>query len=423
MIKKFLHQYKNNPKLRQVISLLSVNVIVIPLSVVSSMIITRFLGPVAYGDYKFLLNLFSLAVVIFSFGYFQAGNRALVLNNDIQKAKEIYGAELIITAILFLIMTAFLCAYALVDHNIIEKGLRKTLLLLIPFSWVFLLVKYFEVLFQADNKIKLLAKSRLYPQLGYFTSILIIYLFIFHYSGNKLAIIMAAYLLTQILAFSYIIYVINPSFKNLKRRIKEILVYNRSYGFNVYLGSVLAVGFSQLTGLLISYFASDNSGVGYFSLATTIAGPLSFIPNVIATTHYKDFSTSKQVPRKLFMTTIIVSGAALILCWLLVKPFIKYFYTPEFSPVIPLTYIVSIGIILNGVADFFNRFLGSHGKGKALRNSAFIVGFCLMIFNILLIPRFGETGAAWTLLLSGVVYFISIYWYYRKLMPSFNSTK
>jgi O-antigen/teichoic acid export membrane protein len=223
-------------------------------------------------------------------------------------------------------------------------------------------------------------------------------------------------LLTQILVFLYIVYSINPSVRNFKARIRDIVFYNREYGFNVYLGSVFAVGFSQLTGVLISYFAYDNSGVGYFSLATTIAMPLSFIPNVIATTHYKDFSISKNIPRKLLLLTVIISCIALLLTLLLVHPFIKYFYGPEFYPVISLTYVVSFGVILNGLADFINRFLGSHGMGKALRNSAIIVGFSLLILNIIFIPRFGETGAAYTKLLSGLIYLLSMYWFYRKLI-------
>ena len=416
MIKKLLKLYQDNPKFKQVISLLSVNVIVIPLSVVSSIIITRFLGPVAYGDFQFIFNLFNLAVVIFSFGFFQAGNRALVLNNDLQKARELYGAVLAILVVLFIVMSVFLLGYALFDKNINEKGLSKIFLVLTPFSWVFLLVKYFEVLFQADNKIKLLARSRLFPRLGFFITVLIIYLAFLDYSGNRLTLICFCFLITQIIVFVYIVHSINPSFRNFKARIRDVVFYNRTYGFNVYLGSVFALGFSQLTGILISYFALDNSGVGYFSLATTIAMPLSFIPNVIATTHYKDFSTSKNIPRKLLLLTVAISCTALLLTMLLVRPFIKYFYGPEFYPVISLTYVVSFGVILYGLADFINRFLGSHGMGKALRNSSILVGLSLLILNIIFIPRLGETGAAYTKLLSGLIYLLSMYWFYRRLI-------
>ena len=420
MIYWLLQQYQNNQRFRQVITLSTVNFVMIPLSFVSSIIITRFLGPSAYGDFSFLIRLFSLAVVIFSFGFFQAGNRVLVLNHDLQKAREYYGAELVILGVLFLAMSIFLLGYAFIDKNINEKGLRNILILFIPFSWVFLMIVYFEVLFQADNKIKLLAESRLYPKFVFVISVLIIYMFFSKYAGNRLIILFAFFLITQILVFLHIIHKISPSFKNFRTRISDILFFNRIYGFNVYLGSLCAVGFSQLTGVLISYFAIDNSGVGYFSLAITIAGPLAFIPNVIATTHYRDFSTRTSIPRKLLLLTIVIACSALLFTLLLVSPFIKFFYENEFYPVISLTYIVSFGVILSGFADFLNRFLGSHGQSKALRNSSFIVGFSTMVFSLTLIPLLGETGAAYTQFFSGLIYIICMFWFYKRLVHKLN---
>ncbi|HOU02868.1 MAG TPA: oligosaccharide flippase family protein [Bacteroidales bacterium] len=423
MLYKILQKYQSNEKVKQVAGLLSANVISIPLSVVTSIIVTRFLGPSDYGSFKFILNLFTLAVVIFTFGFFQAGNRALVLNNDPQKARELYGAELIITGLLFLFLAISFCGYAFFDKNINEKGLRFVLLLTLPFSWVFLISKYFEVLFQADNRIRLLAKSRLFPHLIYFVIILIIHYTLANYSGNRLILILAAYYFGNVVVAVYVMMKINPSFNNLKDRIQEIIHYNKEYGFNVYLGSLFAVGFSQLTGVLISYFASDNSGVGYYSLAVTIAGPLAFIPNVIATTHYKDFSKSSKVSKRLLNITLAISLMALLGAVVLVGPFVRIFYGSEFAPVIKLTYIVSFGILLNGLGDFFNRFLGSHGEGKALRNSAFIVGISVMIFNVILIPMYGEYGAALTTFISGLIYFVCMYFYYRRLISALPSVK
>lgn len=423
MIKWFLRQYKDNQRFSQAINLFAVNFLTIPLSIISSIIITRFLGPSAFGDFKFLTNVLSLAVVVFNFGFFQAGNRALVLNNDLQKAREYYGSQLVILGVIFLAMSVFLLGYAFFDKNIYEKGLRNLFIVLIPFSWIFLLVSYFEVLLQGDNRINLLANSRLYPKLGFFISVLIIYFFYSKYTGSRLNIIWFFFLVTQIVVFLQILYKIKPSFKNLITRTKEIFFYNRTYGFNVYIGSLFAIGLSQLTGVMISYFGINNSGVGYFSLATTIAGPLAFIPNVIATTHYKDFSTKTSIPRKLLLLTLALSFGALVLTILLVKPFIIIFYGPEYYPVISLTYIVSFGIILYGLADFYNRFLGSHGQGKALRNSAFLVGISLMIFNVTLIPIWGETGAAWTNVFSGLIYLLCILWFYKRLVLNLKRTE
>ena len=416
MIKKILIQYKNNERFRQVLSLYAVNIFGIPLAIVTSVIVTRFLGVKAYGDFMFLNNIFNLTILLLTFGFLQAGNRALVLTNDVQKSREYYGAELLILGCLYLIMVVSLFIYSSLDSNLTQKGLQTFIKYLIPFSWVYLVIRYFEVLFQADNKINLLVITRLFPKVGFLISAITIYFFLFNFKGNRLIIIYSFFLLTQMLVFFYVLYKVKMSFKNIKNRIKEIWYFNKSFGFDVYLGSVLAIGFSQLSGVLISYFGIDNTGVGHYSLALTFATPLSFIPNVIATTHYKDFSTKNAIPNKLLIITFGLSVSALLLLWLLVPPFITYFYKKEFYPVIALNFIVSIGIIFHGFADFFNRFLSAHGQGKALRNSAFIVGLSLMVLNITLIPLIGEKGAAFTKAITGIIYCVCMLWYYKHLV-------
>lgn len=419
-IRNFIVTKSSNQKVKQVALLYSVNLIGIPIGIVTSIIVTRYLGAELYGDYRFLNNIFSLAILIFSFGIFQAGNRALVLNNDKEKAKEYYGAELLLVLILFLVMSAFLLLYGTYDTNLSEKGLSSFFIQLIPFGFLFVLLRYFEVLFQADNKISLLAASRLWPKVGFLLATLIIYFFLKEIPLNRHAVIWSLFLLTKAVVFFIIIVRVKPSFKNIKERLKEIWNYNKSFGLQVYFGSLMAVGFSQLTGILISYFGIDNAGVGYYSLAITFAAPLALIPNVIATTHYKDFSTRKRIPKKLFLATLGLSLAALFALWLIIPPFIRFFYGPEFEPVIRLNLIVSTGVALHGLADLFNRFLGAHGKGKALRNSSFVVGFSLMTFNLLFIPKWGATGAAITKISTGAIYAGIIIMYYLRLIKELN---
>lgn len=414
IIQVTIDNLKKNTRVRQVFGLFSVNIIGLPIGIITSIIITRYLGAQGYGDYRFIHSIFNFAIIIFTFGFFQAGNRALVLNNDKQKAKEYYGTELIITGGIFILMSFFLVLYAQIDNNIHEKGLDKFLLFIIPFGWIFLLNRYFETLFQADNQIRRLAEVRLYPKIGFLLISLLIYFVLMNFQTNRLADIFGLYLLTEGIVYIIVIFKINVSFENFRRRFKEIWSYNKTFGFNVYLGSIFALGFAQLTEILISYFGVDNSGVGFYSLALTFTLPLTFIPNTIATTHYKDFSTIEKVPRKLLLITIGLSVISLVVLWLLVPPFVTYLYGKEFESVILLNFIVSFGVIAHGFGDFFNRYLGAKGQGKALRNSAFIVGGSTMALNLLLIPHWGENGAAYAKMVSGFVYLVLMIFYYLR---------
>lgn len=412
--------YTNYPRLKQVSSLFAVNIVMIPLSIVSNIFITRFLGAELYGDFKFLSYIFGTAIVFFNFGLFYAGNRTIVLNSDKEKNREYYGTMLILTGAIFMTMCLFLIAYAFIDKNIVEKGLRSMFLMLIPFSWIFLMTTYFETLFQADNRISLLAKSRLYPKVIFLIVTIGALLILSNYSGDRLKVIWVLFIAAHICGFGYIIYKVKPAFTNIRQRTKEVFHFNKTYGFNVYIGTLFNVATLSVSGMLISYFGATNAGVGFFGLALTIAEPLNVIPNVIATTHYKEFASKKSIERRLTMITVGISTSALLLCWLLVGPFINIFYGKEFSPVIFLTFIVSSGVIFQGMGDYFNRFLGAHGQGKALRNSAMIVGIVIVVCSFTLIPLFGQNGAAITRILSGITYLSCMYWFYRKLVKQLN---
>lgn len=405
---------------KQFLGLFSVNIIGIPIGLITSIIITNYLGPQLYGDYKFINSIFNFALVFLTFGFFQACNRAIVLCSDSQKIKEYYGAELLLMIVIFIVMSLCLVIYAYYDNNIAEKGVFKYLLYVIPFGWIFLFQRLYEILLPANNNIKQLGMIRLLPRIGHLIAVMLIYYVFKEKNFDRLAVVLFLYLFFQAVVYIYSLFKMGFSFRNAKYRIKEIWSYNKSFGFNVYLGSLFAVGFANLTDILISYFGIDNSGVGFYSLALTFSSPLSFIPNTIATTHYKNFASQKKISTKLLLITIGISFLSMFCLWILIGPFVRFFYGEAFINVISLNYIVSLGVIFYGIADFFNRYLGANGQGKALRNGSFLVGFALLIMNLILIPKFGEYGAAYTKIIAGIVYLSVMLLYYFKYIRNIN---
>lgn len=411
---KILKNILNAPHVKQILGLFSVNVLGIPLGIVTSILVTRYLGPQLYGDYKFINSVFSFAVLVVTIGFYQAGNRAIVLSDEENKTQEYFGAELLITILLFVLMSIGLVFYALCDTNVQDKGLADVLLLVIPFGWIYLIQRLLETTLHACNKIKILGLIRFLPKMGYLLLSLLVYFLFVGKQYNRLLMIIFVYLSTQACIYVWALYKLQIRFSNLKLRLNEIWKYNKSFGFNVYVGSLFAVGFNVLTEVLISYFGIDNVGVGYYSLALHFAAPLSFIPNTIATTHYKKFASQDRISPKLIWITLLFCVVVLIGLRLIIEPFILYFYGKEFMPIVPICMVVSIGVLIYGFADFFNRFLGAKGYGKALRNSSFIVGASLLLMNLFLIPKYGANGAAYTKVIAGGVYLVNMLFYYLK---------
>ncbi len=405
------HQLTNlwdNLRIRQAAILYVASFAGIPLAIFTSIVFTRFLGPQGYGDFAFLDSLFDFARVIFPLGFFFASNRALVLNSDRQKAREYYGASLVILFLLFLVMAAAMVLYGLLDSNLADKGLRGFFFMLLPFGWIFLLTPYYDNVLHADNRIQELAATRFFPKMITFAVALLLFFAVNDFTGNRLAVVWAAYLGAFFLVYLLVFIRLNVSFQSLKARLWQINHYHRQYGVHLFVGNVFSLGSVALTGILISYFSTDNTGVGFFALAVAISRPLALVPGVIAATWFKDFASEQHIPGRLAGITLLLTMLALGALLLLAGPFIRYFYSDDFLPVISLVYVAAPAMFLYGCGVFINRFLEAHGRGVAIRNGFIITGLILLVANLLLIPAYGPWGAAVAMVIASAVYLIAM---------------
>lgn len=409
-------RFESNKHLRQSVTLMLWNFCSIPLAFVTNIVITRYMGAQAYGDYLYIQKVFDFAFIILSFGVLQSVNRAVLLAGDDKSIREYYGTGLLGLFLVYVLICLALVTFTLISPNIREKGLLEIMLCVIPFSLIHYTHNYFEQVLPASNKITELIIQRYIPRVGLFLMSLALYLIVkkINLTLNPVIVVWALYLGTQTIVYLYVLQRIKPSFANLKSRFKDIIRLDKEFGIQVYFGNLFSTAFTALMPIFLSAFGEDNAGVGYYSLSLMLSQPLSFIPIVVATSHYQKFAEYKSIPRKLITTTFLISLFAMLCLWVLVTPFINIFYTAEFSPVIYLTIISSIGTLLYGFSDFFSRYLMSQGKGKALRNSSFIVGFTTLVLSVVLIPWIHETGASIVHVGAGLIYFIIILHYYIK---------
>lgn len=401
---------------RQIASLFSVNIIGLPLGIITNIIVTRYLGPELFGDYKFICSIFNFAALFATLGFFQSGNRAIVTLNDKHRIRGLYGALLVVLSILFVLMSVGLRTYVYFDDNLTNKGISSLFTIIIPLGFITLWGHLYETVLPADNQIGYLAKIRLYPKIINLVMAFLFYILSDKLQWNKLVAILLLYNGSQLLIYIYITLKLRPIFGSIKENIKDLLHFNTEFGFNVYIGSICAVGFGYLTEILISYFGVDNVDVGYYSLAVTLTSPLAFIPSTIATTHYKSFAVSKGISKRLLLLTFSVSAFSVVLLWLIIPFFVKYFYGEAFMPVVRINFFVCIAVFLHGIADFYNRFIQANGYSIMLRNASIIVGLSTLITNVLLIPTHGAHGAAYSRIIVGIVYLLIIYYYYKRII-------
>lgn len=404
--------------MRQASSLFIWNIVGIPLTFAVNIIITRYMGAHNYGDFLYIQRIFEFIYIICNLGFLRSLNRAILLTDDELEKREYYGTGFILWGVICVFSIFVLYLLAFFSPNIKEKGIFEIFLIIIPFCSIYYLNHLYEQVLPANNRIDLLIKQRYYPRIGLFISASIIYIFFRKVNLNSIFVVWSFFLTTNLLFYFLVGLKLKPVISNFRYRLKLIFSINKQYGFKVYSGDLFSTAFSALLPLLISEFSTDNATVGFYSLSLMICSPMNFIPNVLTTSHYRELSKQKSIPPKLFKISIFSSLVCLVCLWILIAPFVKIFYTEEYSPVIQLTIITSVGTFLYGFSDFISRYLTSQGEGIALRNSSFIVGFSTLVISLLLIPRYNATGAAFTHVLAGIVYTLIIVFYYRRSLSS-----
>lgn len=411
MIRNYSSGLKQNKIFKQSVVLFTATVLSMLSVIFINYYLTRLLDPVQFGNYSFLINIFSFSQVVFNFGFLHSICRLIALSNNKEECREYYSVGLIFSFLLFLLMFISLLLYAFVSENIESNNLFFTFILVIPFGWVYLLTNFYELVLQGSNDILLLSESRLFPRIIFLIILLSIY-------GYKISIsinaILVFYFLSYAIIYIAIILKLKPRFKNVKYRTLQVWKANSHYGFHIYVGSIFAVGISSLVSILISYFEKDNAPVGFYNIALQLSAPLTLIPNVVATVMFKHFAIQPQISKKVICFMLLISLLTMVSIILIAKPLIVTIYGEQYTASIKLVNFLALGSLLYGIADFYNRFLLSKGRGAELRNASIIVGTILFISSISLISSFGVEGAAYSKIIAGVFYILSMLFFYEK---------
>ncbi len=397
-------------RVKQVGSLYTSMVFSILLGIGVSVVNTRILGPRIYGDFKFLQTLFGFAAPFFTLGYLVASSRLLAQKENQDIRRQLTGSLLVLSAALSIVFSLVLFLFSFFQDRLFDNDLGWMIRLFSPLMFVFIFRMSLESIMQGDNRIYELSVFHSGPKALYLMGALLFNMVM----PLTLVSAMAIQLLVLAAVIAVMVVRLNPVFSNFKKYYAVIREETRSYGFQVYVGSIVGVTSGQLAGLAVGYFTHDNTNVGYFALAIVTTTPLTLIPSVVGTAFFKDFANQKYIPVSTTWVTVGLSLSALVGFILIIKPAVLLLYSSDYVAVIPYAYIIATGSIAHGFGTFFNRFLGAHGQGKALRNGAIAVGVANVFGSTLLVYWLGTYGAVISRLLAGIVFVSAMLYYYLR---------
>jgi O-antigen/teichoic acid export membrane protein len=408
-INKFLNML-GRKKAKQIGSLYTTMVIGMVIGVGTSIVNTRFLGPRLYGDFQFLVQLFNFVVMFLTVGIFMSGSRLLAREDNRGKEQAISGAMLTFGAAISILMIVGFFVFSFFEERIFDNDLGYVMRLFSPFLFVFPLRLCIENIMMGTNEIYKLSIFRLFPKIFYLAGALAV--------QYTIKLTLKAALLLNLLGFALIVvimlFLLKPKFTKVKENWRMLVAENKTYGLQVYISHLANTATTRVAAVSIAYFI-DNTNVGYYALALTITAPLALIPRVVGTTFFKDFANRDSIPGKATAATVSLAAGALLIFLLIIKTLFYIIYTRDFAPALPIVYFFAFSSVIHGFADYVNRFLGAHGKGKDMRNSGFIVAGANLLGYVLLVYYFQLDGAIITRVAASIIYLVSMLYFYRKL--------
>ncbi|MBO7193914.1 MAG: oligosaccharide flippase family protein [Bacteroidaceae bacterium] len=394
-------------KKKQVIMLYVSSLAGVAIGMLSSVINTNALIPEQYGDFRYIQNIISFISSLLLFGYFTSGSRLLALSKDEEYSRRIRGVMCTILGCAQLVlMLSMLVLYFVSDSN--NENIAPLFLAALPVCGNVIMLNYINTTAQGDNHIGRISMARLLPTFIYVIAAYFIYqefsatpmLMLVLHNGIAAAILLSIIISTK------------PKFKDLRGSFKILNEENKKYGFNVYIGSLTAVSTGYIAGITLGIFCKDNTEVGFYTLGLTLSGPLAMLPSIIGTTYYKKFANESRISKKVMQSSILITIISLFAFILLIDFVVDFLYNDSYSQVSNIAIWLAAAVSIHGFGDMLNRFLGAHGKGKELRNAAFICGGILIIGNILFVYLWGITGAVITKIASSAGYFFTLLYYY-----------
>ena len=399
---------KVNKQTNQVLYLYAATLLGTLLGVFASIVNTRNLSPTHYGDLRYVQNIINFIATLLLFGYFLSGSRLLALSKNEQNSRRIRGVLVIIlgVSVIILILGILLCALLHANKPIISN----LFLISIPVCAFPLLNNYVNTVAQGDNHIGRLAIARILPYALYVPSAYFIFSRYGATSSNMMLLQWGIY------SFVLLIIVVStrPTFTGLKQTFINLNTENKNYGIQLYYGSLAMLATNYIAGVTLGAFNQDNVNVGFYTLALTITSPLVMLPGIVGTTYFKQFAVLEKIPPKVMLYTILITTVSCGLFILLIRPLVTFLYDESYASVGVYASWMAIGFCVHGIGDMLNRYLGSHGLGRLIRNSSFICGFIRIIGFTLFVYLWDVIGAIITTVLSSIVYTIVLLLYYKR---------
>ncbi|MBE6485590.1 MAG: flippase [Methanosphaera stadtmanae] len=396
IIKKLLNKAEYKKILENIASLTGLQFASYILPLITLPYLTYVLGPDKFGLTQYAISLITYFQMFTDYGFNLSATRELaIVREDKRKVSEIFNTVMFIK----IMLTAFSFLVLLAIVSLVPKFNNDAEVYLLTFGIVIGNVLFPTWLFQGMEYMKYTSILNIIGKI-----LFTVFIFVFiHQSSDYLLVPVInsfGYLIVGILGIyisltRFDIDLTKPSLENIKYHLKE--------GWHVFL-STIAINMYTTTNTFLLGLLTNNTLVGYYSIAEKIINavnglfnPISqaLYPYISRTVNNKDKNSNILMIRKLTKLAAILGMIFSIGVFVFAEPVINILFGPEYVSSITVLRILSIIPFMVSLSNIFGiQTMLTFNYKKDFTKIVLMGGIIDIILGIILISLFKEIGIA-----------------------------
>ncbi len=370
----------------------SVQIFNFSLAILSNIITARTLGPFGKGSYSLIVLVSMLLVTVSGLGIGLANT--YFVGNKKHAVKDIASNSIIFAFISGIIIAAiFIVYYYLTKPSYLADVDARCLVIALFAMPFFLAYTYLQCILLGVKRIKHYNAVTLTQPASFL--VLLVILLITHKANLQYTVIAWVISVLGTTIISFILLRRVTGFGGFKWRVFKDSV---AYGVKGHIGNILGQFHYRLIMFLVGYYLG-NTFVGYYSVAVSLAETLWFFPGAVGTILFASTTglskeEANQKTPKICRTCIFITAITALILLALSKYIINILFGKEYIYALGPFTILLFGVLVFTLSKVLANELNGRGRPIIGTIAAAIALTTNIIFGILLIPRYGMTGAA-----------------------------
>ncbi len=356
------------------------------------------LGIASFGEYAFIATAIVIGNTLTTFGTDMYLIREIAANSDFSELTSVLVLQLVLSC-LFIIGVYILAPF-------LPNQSSNSVLALKVYSFALIPLAFFTVF---TSILRGVQKMTTYAWLNFALSVFqVMAIFIFIQRG--ISIVTLAYLLLGVQIFGTILagMLCFPFFSNLHAlqfsfdKLISLIVAC----LPIALIAIMGVVYQKLSLAMLS-FLGTASMVGLFSAAARVVEAARMGHFAVLTALYPVMANADQnklsgTSRVSWLLLLLFSAVGSTLIYLLAKPIVDIFFGTGYTLSIPVLKILAFTLIPYTVNSFLSLLFLARKKKKTVLQVLTVSSLMIFALNLWLIPRTGQIGASWAILIAEI---------------------